>query len=152
MRTQWFRRLAGVAGLFAMAWLAAGPSVTAADVDTSGTSPNVIEADIAYLQKALEKTPEKRAVPTLRAAAMNLALAGSGDLRDQALKVADAVAKKDYAGAKAAAAKLTPGSGGGKAGRSSSSGRGGRTGNESALPPVRTVSVNGSGAGQAIGQ
>ena len=111
MRTPWTRRLAGVAGLVAMTWLVAASGVTAADKDAIDPA---LAADIAFLKAGLEKDltgKEKRAVPTLKAAAMNLALAGSADLRDQALKVAAAIGKKDYAGAKALAAKLTPAAG-----------------------------------------
>lgn len=110
MRTPLTRRLAGVAGLLAAtAWLAADADLAAAPKDAE----SAVAADIAFLQKGLAKTPEKRAVPTLKAAAMNLALAGSADLRKQALKVAEAIGKKDFAAAKTAAAKLTPAAGDG---------------------------------------
>lgn len=104
MRTPWIRLSTGAAGFLAMAWLAAAGITAAADADAS--TAKAIEADIAFLKKGLEKTPEKRAVPTLKAAAMNLALVGSGDLREQALKVAEAITKKDYTAAKTAADKL----------------------------------------------
>ncbi|HET6576433.1 MAG TPA: cytochrome c [Fimbriiglobus sp.] len=114
MRNLWIRRLTAVAGLVAAAWLAAG---SAAD---DALPPDLVKGmaarDIAYLQKELSKVPEKRAVPTLKATAMLLALyaqdTGQGALRDQALKVAGALAKKDYAGAKTAAAGLKLGAAG----------------------------------------
>jgi hypothetical protein len=108
VRTQWFRRLAGVAGLLAGVWLA-----TAASADSPVPDPiagKLTEANIAYLQKGLEKMPEKPMIPTLKAVAMMIALHadGKGDaaLRDQALKVADAIAKKDFAAAKTEAGLL----------------------------------------------
>jgi hypothetical protein len=111
VQTLWIRRLAGVAGLLAVVGLVAGPDVTAAPKDDADVIAKAIEADIAFLQKGLEKAPEKRALPTLKAAALNLALNGSGELREGALKVAEAVGKKDFAAAKATAAKFTPAAG-----------------------------------------
>lgn len=116
MRNLWIRRLTATAGLFAAAWLAAAPTGSAADDLPPAVAKGLVERDIAYLQKELSKTPEKRAVPTLKAAAMLIALyaqdTGQGELRDQALKVAGALAKKDFAGAKTAAAGLKPGAAG----------------------------------------
>lgn len=111
MRISWTRRLTGVAGLVAVTWLVAESGVSAAPKDAADPA---VEADLAFLKAGLEKDlagKEKRAVPTLKAAAMNLALAGSADLREQAVKVAAAIGKKDYAGAKALAAKLSPAAG-----------------------------------------
>jgi hypothetical protein len=118
VRNLWIRRLSASAGLLAAAaWLCVAPTGSTADDKLPPAVANgVIERDIAYLQEGLAKTPEKRAVPTLKATAMLIALhaqnAGQGELRDQALKVAGALAKKDYAGAKTAAAGLKPGAGG----------------------------------------
>jgi hypothetical protein len=78
------------------------------------TPEEVLAADIEFLKAGLEKDlagKERRAVPTLKAAAMNLALAGSEELREQALKIAIAIGKKEYTEAKALAATLTPKSG-----------------------------------------
>lgn len=117
MRNPWIRRLTASAGLLAAAWLCVAPTGTAADTKLPpDVATGLVERDIAYLQKELAKTPEKRAVPTLKTTAMLLALhaqeSGQGGLRDQALKVAEALAKKDYAAAKTAAAGLKPGAAG----------------------------------------
>jgi hypothetical protein len=120
VRNPWIRRSAGGAGLLAAAWLLAAPGPAAEPKLPPDLARRTVEKDIAYLQKALAKTPEKRAVPTLKATAMLIALYAQnhqqGGLRDQAVKVAEALAKKDYAGAKAAADGLKAGAGGGTAG------------------------------------
>ncbi len=78
----------------------------------------VTEADIAYLTKTLDAKVEKRAVNTVKATAMLLALAaqkdGNGALQEHALAVAGALAgkEKDFAAAKAAAGKLAGATGG----------------------------------------
>jgi hypothetical protein len=119
VHTRWIRRLTGGAGLLAAAWLA---TASAAPLPAEVTG-KLIEADIAYLQKNLEKPPEKRAVGTLKSVAMLIALQAQNEmagkdgpkmaaLRDQALKVAEALAKKDFAAAKAAADGLSKPSGG----------------------------------------
>lgn len=118
MRTSWTRRLAGAAGLFAAAcWLtAAGTPTVAKDDVPDPVLKALIEKDVAYLQKALSGKVEKRAVNTVKATAMLVAAyaqkSGNGALQDQALAVAAAVGKKDFAGAKAAAAKLSGAAGG----------------------------------------
>lgn len=116
MRNPWIRRLSASAGLLAAAWLSVAPTGSAADEVPPDVANGLIERDIGYLQKELAKTPEKRAVPTLKTTAMLIALharnTGQAELRDQALKVAGALAKKDYAGAKTAAAGLKPGTAG----------------------------------------
>ena len=117
MRNPWIRRLTASAGLLAAAWLSVAPTGTAADDKLPpDVAKGLAERDIAYLQKELAKTPEKRAVPTLKTTAMLIALharnTGQAELRDQALKVAEALSKKDYAGAKTAAAGLKPGTAG----------------------------------------
>ena len=101
-------------------------AATAKEPLPAGVTDKLIEGDIAYLQKQLEKsTPEKRAVPTIKATAMLLAVYAQDNLtgakadqmaglRAGAIKVADSVAKKDFAGAKAAAAGLKDAKGGEK--------------------------------------
>ena len=110
MRTPWIRRLSGVAGLLAAVAITAKPALTAAPEPIPDTSAaKLIEADVAFLKKGLDKDlkgAEKRSVPGLRAAALNIALYGKDDTRAAALKVADALAKKDFAGAKALGEKL----------------------------------------------
>jgi hypothetical protein len=117
------RRASALAGAAACVWLAV--PTTAADPLPADLSAQVIAGDIDYLQKALAKTPEKRALPTIKAGALILAyhaqanLGGAkGDemaaLRDQAVKVAEAVAKKDYAAAKTLAEGLKSAKGGEK--------------------------------------
>jgi hypothetical protein len=117
VRNLWIRRLTASAGLLAAAWLSVAPTGSAADTKLPPDVANgLIEREIAYLQKELAKTPEKRAVPTLKTTAMLIALhaqnSGQGELRDQALKVAEALTKKDYAGAKTTVAGLKPGAAG----------------------------------------
>lgn len=127
MRIQWIRRLAGGAGLFAAAWLAVGSvdSGYAADPLPPEVTGKLVEADIALLQKKLATKPAKRAEGSLKAVAMMIALyadqnASGKDaekmiaLRSQALKVAEAIAKKDFAAAKTAAEGLSKPSGGDK--------------------------------------
>jgi hypothetical protein len=114
------RLFAAALGLSAGAWLTA----TAREPLPTGVTDKLIEGDIAFLQKQLDKaTPEKRALPTIKATALLLAVYAQDNLvgvkaeamaglRAAALKVADAVAKKDYAAAKAAAAGLKDAKGG----------------------------------------
>lgn len=78
-----------------------------------------IDADIAYLTKTLESGKvEKRAVNTVKATAMLLALAaqqtGNGELQEQALAIAAALVgkEKNFVAAKAAAGKLAAAKGG----------------------------------------
>jgi hypothetical protein len=71
-----------------------------------------IEADIDTIQKLLNNgAPDKRAVPTIKAQAMILAVygeaTGNAALTSQALKVAEAMAKKDFKAADAAAKDLS---------------------------------------------
>ena len=75
------------------------------------------EADIALLKKHIETcdtepTQAKRFAPTAKAVALMIALYGeaTGDeaLRDGAVKAAEAIAKKDFKGAAAAAKDLAP--------------------------------------------
>ncbi|MGL6095899.1 MAG: hypothetical protein ACRC7O_08910 [Fimbriiglobus sp.] len=110
MQIRWTRRLAGGAGVIAAVVIAASTDPIIAE-EPAGTTGKVVAADVAFLQKGLEKTPEKPLIPTLRAAALTIALYGTADNRDAAQKVATAIAKKDYAGAKMTAAKLTAATG-----------------------------------------
>jgi hypothetical protein len=112
--TTQFRVLAGAAALAAGLWfLSAAPA--AAPVLPKDTYKKVAEADIDQLQKHIDhiqNTPAdvKRYAPTARGLAMMLAAYGesSGDdaLRDGALKIAEALGKKDYKGAGDLAKKL----------------------------------------------
>ena len=106
-------RSAAFAALFALCGLTGSRPMAAKDALPEGSANQLIESDIAFLKKGLSKEPEKRAVPTLKAAAMMIALNAQNNLegkdgdkmaaiRAQALTVAAAIAKKDYAGAKAA--------------------------------------------------
>ena len=122
MTVKTIRLFAAALGLSAGTWLTA----TAREPLPASVTEKLIEGDIAFLQKHLEKgTPEKRALPTVKSTAILLAvyaqenLAGAkaeqmAGLRAAALKVADAVAKKDYAGAKSAVAGLKDPKGGDK--------------------------------------
>ncbi len=120
------RRAAGLAVLLAAVLLVV-PATDAAPVDAKpipeAVAAKVMAADIAFLKKGLSGTPEKRAVPTLKAVAMlvaqNAQAGMKGDqaehmagVRDQALKVAAAIAKKDYTAAKEVAAGLADAKGG----------------------------------------
>ena len=124
MRNRWIRRLAGGAGLFAAAWLAVADTDAAAqDALPPDLARKAIDADIAMLQKDLPKA-DKVKMYALKGTAVMIALygqknAGGADgekmaaLRDQALKVAAAIGKKDAKGAKAAADALSNPTGGG---------------------------------------
>ena len=117
------RRASALAGAAACVWLAV--PTTAADPLPADLTAQLISGDIEYLQKALAKTPEKRALPTIKAGALILALHAQSNLsgakademaglRDQAVKVAEAVAKKDFAAAKTLAEGLKSAKGGEK--------------------------------------
>jgi hypothetical protein len=109
------RRLFGAAALLGLAALAL-PTDAA---DPIAGADKVLTSDAKFLEKGLEKSPpEKRAIPTLKAVAMMIALnaqnqAGGKDAalkageRDAALAVAAALAAKDYPAAKEAAAKIS---------------------------------------------
>jgi len=111
----WIRSLFGIAGLALALALIGNSDINARPVPDE-VAVKAIESDIAFLQKALAKTPEKRAVGTVKATAMLLAFtaqqAKQYSLRDQALKVAAAVAEKNFANAKTAAEGLKAGSAG----------------------------------------
>ena len=125
MRNLWIRRLVGGAGLLAAAWLTvAADDAAAQDALPPDIADAVIKADIAMLQKDLPKA-DKVKMYALKGTAMMIALYGqknadgpNGDkmaaLRDQALKVAAAIGKKDAKGAKAAADALSNSTGGDK--------------------------------------
>jgi hypothetical protein len=114
------RLFAATAGVAAGLFLTA----TAREPLPSGITDKLIESDIAFLQKQLDKsTPEKRVVPTIKATAMLIAVYAQENikgakaeqmagLRAGAIKVADAVAKKDFATAKSIAAGLKDAKGG----------------------------------------
>ena len=111
MRTRWIRRSAGLVGLLAAVTLVAPPAASpAADPLPPGQSKKLIDADVAYLKKGLAKKPDKATVNTLHGVAMLLAreaqTRGEAGLRDQALKVAEAISKTDFAAAKTAAEGL----------------------------------------------
>ncbi len=87
------------------------PAVRAADAPVATTA--LVESDVAFLKKGLSKKPGVKEVNTLKATAMMLALYAQNDMagpdaakaagrRDQALLIAAAMDKKDYAAAKAA--------------------------------------------------
>ena len=81
------------------------------------TYKRVAAADIAFIQETLKGgNPDKRAVPTIKSVAMLLAAYGeaTGDtgLTTEALKVAEAIAKKDFKAADAAAKNLAGAKGG----------------------------------------
>ena len=113
MRNSWIRRTVGAVAFAGLAtWTLTGGAANPLP-EGNGT----LAADIAFLQKGLSKEPQKREVPTLKAVAMLIALnaqnqmdgkdaAKMAGLRDAALAVAGAVAKKDFAAAKTAAASL----------------------------------------------
>ena len=124
MTLKWIRRTAAFAALLAFCGLASRP-MEAKDALPEGGATQLIESDIAFLKKGLAKTPEKRAVPTLKAAAMMIALNAQNNLdgkdadkmaayRAQALLVAAAMAKGDIAGAKTAADGFDSAKGGDK--------------------------------------
>jgi hypothetical protein len=114
MRIRSIRRLAGLAGVAAVIGLATAAETTIPE----STTAELIKQDIAFLQKGLAKEPQRKQVPGLKATAMMIAYyaqqqlggpkaAEMAGLRDQALKVAEALAAKDYAKAKDAAKALS---------------------------------------------
>jgi hypothetical protein len=111
------RLAAGGATLAAGLWLLA--SATAAPPDLPKDSyKKAIDAEVAAIQKTLNGgAPDKRAANTIRAQAMLIAVygeaTGNGDLTAQAVKVAEAAAKKDWMAAdKEAKALASPPKGG----------------------------------------
>ncbi len=112
MTTQ-LRVMVGGTALVAGLWFLSGAA--AAPILPKDTYKKAADADIAQLQKhiavILEDDKEaKRFGPTVKSMAMMLAMYGEAtgdkDLKDQALKVAEAAAKKDYKGAADLAKKL----------------------------------------------
>jgi hypothetical protein len=106
--------LALATGLWLLSTANAAPPALSKDV-----YKKAIAADVAYLQEALKGgAPAKGAMRTIKAVAMFLATYGeaTGDtgLTTEALKVAEAMAKKDYKGAEEAAKGLTGAKGGTK--------------------------------------
>jgi hypothetical protein len=92
---------------------------TAAPPLSNDTYKKATEADISTLQKLLNNgKPDKRASGTIKTDALLIAAyadaVGDKGLRDQAVKVADAAAKKDWATANKLAEALKAGAGGGK--------------------------------------
>jgi hypothetical protein len=110
VRNTWIRRLVGATALLGViAW-----SLPTEAANPLPESNGTLAADIAFLQKGLGKEPQKREIPTLKAVAMLIALNAQNQggekmlgLRDAALSVAAAIAKKDFAGAKTAAEGLS---------------------------------------------
>jgi hypothetical protein len=105
------RLLAGGAALAAGLWLLTAAAAAPPNLPKEAYKA-AIEADIDTIQKLLNGgMPDKRAVPTIKAQAMILAVYGEavGDaaLTSQALKVAEAMSKKDFKGADAAAKELS---------------------------------------------
>lgn len=113
MHLKMIRCFAALTGVTLAAWFS-----TANEPLPASVTDKLIEGDIAYLQKQLDKAaPEKRALPTIKATALMLAVYAQDNLtgakadqmaglRAEAIKVADALAKKDYAGAKTLTAGL----------------------------------------------
>ena len=86
---------------------------TARAKDEPVATAGLAESDIAFLKKGLSKKPKDGEIGTLKATAMMLALYGQNNMtgtdgaksagqRDQALVLAGAIEKKDFAAAKAA--------------------------------------------------
>ena len=89
------------------------PNARAKDEQAGVSTTALADADIAFLKKGLAKKPKDSEVNTLKATAMMLALyaqtnstgpdaAKAAGQRDQALLIAAAIAKKDFAAAKIA--------------------------------------------------
>lgn len=83
------------------------PDVQAKEGEAKVAMDATLKANMDYLTEKLSKEPERRQIPRIHGVAMILAqqaqTAGNGALRDQAVKVAEAVAKSDFAAAKTAA-------------------------------------------------
>ena len=95
------------AGLGLLLTRSEAPDVQAAEAEETVAMDATIKSNIDYLTMKLSKEPQRREIPRIHGAAMILAqqaqTSGNGALRDQAVKVADAVAKQDFTGAKTAA-------------------------------------------------
>ena len=123
MRLTWIRRLIAVAGLGAAVALTLPTTSPAGDPLPAAVAGALLEEDIATLQKGLAKKPDNTQINTYHGLAMLLALHGQSNaggpdgakmagLRDQAIKIAEALNKKNFAAAKKAAEALrNPGSG-----------------------------------------
>lgn len=111
-------RLAVGATLAAGLWLLASAAAAPPDMPKDSYK-KAIDADVASIQKILNGgSPDKRAANTIRAQAMMIAVYGeatkNGDLTAQAVKVAEAAAKKDWATADKEAKMLAAPPKGGK--------------------------------------
>jgi len=99
-----------VGALTALTWLGTAQGRLAEPVGFSDSA--TLAADLAFLQKGLQKDPQKRELPTLKAVALLVALNSQNSktdqsgVRDGALAVAAALSKKDFAQAKMLAAGL----------------------------------------------
>jgi len=134
VRTSWIRRSAVGFGLLAAFWLAGvgshlGAEEARADLP-DGVTGKMIETDVAFLEKALEKKPKAAEIATIKATALVIALnaqnsMSGGDatkmaaIRAGALKLAKAAntdsgkfADADYMATKAAFAELKAGAAG----------------------------------------
>lgn len=135
MRNSWIRRSAGGVGLVAVLCLTLAGSRSGAQdtrgVLAEGAANKLIETDIAFLEKALEKKPKAAEIATIKATALLIALNaqnnGSGDpskmtaIRASALLLAKSAntdsgkfADADYAATKKAFADLKAGTGKGE--------------------------------------
>jgi hypothetical protein len=113
-----YRLSAGALALATGLWLLSAASA-APPALSKDSYKKAITADVAYLQDALKGgAPAKGAIRTVKAVAMYLASYGeaTGDaaLTADALKVAEAMAKKDFKGAEEAAKGLSSPKGGAK--------------------------------------
>lgn len=125
MTHPWLRRVLGLGGLCAAVSLAvAADGPAAADPLPPDLAAKVIADDIAMLQKDIGKA-DKVKLYALKGTAMMIALHAQNNmegadadknaaLRDQALKLAGAIAKKDKAAMKSAADGLSTPTGGAK--------------------------------------
>ena len=111
MSHPWITRLTcGIvfaAGLALVLTRSEAPEVQAKEGEPTIKMDATLKANMDYLSLKLSKEPERREIPRIHGVAMILAqqaqTAGNGALRDQAIKVAEAVAKADFAAAKTAA-------------------------------------------------
>jgi hypothetical protein len=78
VRNSWIRRSAGGVGLLVAVWVAAVASHSGAQdtkaVLPDGAASKMIETDIAFLEKALEKKPKAAEIATIKATALLIAL------------------------------------------------------------------------------
>jgi cytochrome c556 len=92
VRNSWIRRSAGGVGLLAAVWVAGAASHSGAQdskaVLPDGAAVKMIQADVVFLEKALEKKPKAAEIATIKATALLIALNAQNSMGGDANKMA----------------------------------------------------------------